>query len=278
MSYTKLFNSIITSTIWTEDDKTRILWITMLALADKNGEVQASIPGLARVAGMSVADCEAAINKFLGPDPYSRTPDDEGRRIEAIPGGFALLNHGKYREMASRDESIEANAERQRRYRERVKRNASVTDSNATVTPCHASVTDNLHIAEAEADTEAYKREREDARALVPVVSTGRKLPDHSATMSRINALRPEWSKPAQWTGAELHALHDALGQLDELTEDDWTGLKRYFAAKVEPGAGFWQPKSRGQFVGSLADVFGNYVRWSAKTGNTTIAKKKGWA
>ena len=43
-SYTKLFSSIITSTIWMEDDKTRILWITLLAMADQHGEVYSSIP------------------------------------------------------------------------------------------------------------------------------------------------------------------------------------------------------------------------------------------
>jgi len=118
-NYTKLFNSIVTSTIWTEDDKTRILWITMLALADKNGEIHGSIPGLARVAGISLADAENAIGKFLSPDPYSRTPDHDGRRIAPIDGGWELLNHTKYREWRA--------ATRPRRRR----RNASADTVNA---------------------------------------------------------------------------------------------------------------------------------------------------
>lgn len=123
MGYTKLFSSIITSTIWSEDDKTRIVWITMLALADKNGEVQGSIPGLARLAGVSTEACREAINKFLSPDEDSRTKDDEGRRIEEIEGGWALLNHDKYRRMASLDEAKEKNVERQRRFRAKKDRN-----------------------------------------------------------------------------------------------------------------------------------------------------------
>ena len=123
MAYTKLFSSIITSTIWTEDDCTRIVWITLLACADKNGEVQASIPGLARIAGVKVADAERAIQKFLSPDKHSRTKDDEGRRLEVIDGGWALLNYQKYREMASREDSLTANAARQARYRARQTRN-----------------------------------------------------------------------------------------------------------------------------------------------------------
>lgn len=122
-NYTKLFNSIVTSTIWTEDDTTRIVWITMLALADKNGEVQGSVPGLARIAGVSLDACQSALDKFLSPDKYSRTMDDEGRRIEKIDGGWLLLNHAKYRAMASKDDAILSNAERQRRHRAKVARN-----------------------------------------------------------------------------------------------------------------------------------------------------------
>jgi hypothetical protein len=129
----------------------------MLAIANRYGEVQASIPGLARIAAVSVDDCEAAINKFLAPDKYSRTPDDEGRRIEKIDGGWVLLNHAKYREMASRDEAKMAAAERQRRFKDRRKRNR-VTQGNALVTQGNDMVTDTLHIAEAEAEADTKKK------------------------------------------------------------------------------------------------------------------------
>lgn len=132
--YTKLFSSIITSTIWSEDDATRIVWITMLAVSDKNGEVQGSVPGLARLAGVPVETCRAAIDKFLGPDPDSRTKDDDGRRIEVIEGGWHLLNHAKYRAMASEEETRIKAAVRQQRHREKQKRNGIVTDSNGGVT------------------------------------------------------------------------------------------------------------------------------------------------
>lgn len=35
----KLFGSIVASTIWREDDKTRLVWITLLALSDRDGFV-----------------------------------------------------------------------------------------------------------------------------------------------------------------------------------------------------------------------------------------------
>lgn len=161
MSYTKLFSSIITSTIWSEDDKTRIVWITMLALADKNGEIQGSVPGLARIAGVSVDNTRAAITRFLSPDLDSRTKDDEGRRIEVIDGGWSLLNHRKYRNMASDADRAEKAAIRQQRKRDKDKRNKVTPASHGS----HASVTPESHQnpqaeAEAEADTKAKMEEK----------------------------------------------------------------------------------------------------------------------
>jgi hypothetical protein len=119
MAYIKLFQSILTSTIWLEDDSTRIVWITLMALADKHGEVQGTIPGIARLAGVPVDACRAAFTKFLAPDPDSRTKDEGGRRLEEIDGGWALINHAKYRALASKDNEKEKSAARSKRYYDR---------------------------------------------------------------------------------------------------------------------------------------------------------------
>ena len=79
--YTPLFNSIVTSSVWNEDSETRIVWITLLALADANGRVEGSVSGLAPVARVSLAACEKALHKLKQPDAYSRTKEYEGRRM-----------------------------------------------------------------------------------------------------------------------------------------------------------------------------------------------------
>ena len=107
ITFTKLFSSITESTIWCEDAETRLVWITLLAMADKRGRIWASIPGLANRARVPVEATEKALQKFLSPDPYSRTPDYEGRRIEPIDGGWRLLNHEKYRAMRDEEERKE---------------------------------------------------------------------------------------------------------------------------------------------------------------------------
>lgn len=117
--YTKLFSSLITSTIWREPDHVRIVWITMLALADKNGEVQGSIPGLSDMARVSLKDCQDALLALESPDEWSRTKDHEGKRIETIDGGWMVLNHPKYRRIMSADERREYNRLKKAEQRER---------------------------------------------------------------------------------------------------------------------------------------------------------------
>jgi len=134
--YTKLFSSIVASTIWREDDKTRIVWITMLALSDRDGFVAGSIPRLADLARVTVADCEQAIGKLQQPDKYSRTPDHDGRRIEVIDGGWFILNRAKYRDLIPDEQRRERDRIRQRRHRQG--RDAgSVTVSRVTECDSH---------------------------------------------------------------------------------------------------------------------------------------------
>ena len=116
-TYTKLFSSITASTIVSEPLATRWLWVTMLAMADSNGDVHGSVPGLARIANITLADCEAALICFLSPDSYSRTKDNDGRRIAEIDGGWRLLNHAKYRHIRSAEERREYMREYMRKRR-----------------------------------------------------------------------------------------------------------------------------------------------------------------
>jgi len=115
--YTKLFNAIVTSTIWREDDKTRLVWITMLAIKDRFHRVYASIPGLADLARVSITDCQMALQKLQEPDEFSRSCEFEGRRIKPIDGGWEILNGEKYRQLASKDELREKWASDKRRRR-----------------------------------------------------------------------------------------------------------------------------------------------------------------
>lgn len=132
-NFTKLFSSITASTIWCEPDRTRLVWITMLAMADPQGNVWASIPGLANSARVPVEDCRTAIDTFLSPDRDSRTPDHEGRRIEPVAGGWRLLNYAYFRELKNEEAIKASKREYMRRYR-KAQKSMVINSKHVTVT------------------------------------------------------------------------------------------------------------------------------------------------
>lgn len=137
--YVKLFGTILSSSIWTEDPFTRLVFITMLVMADREGIVRASPSGLARFANVPLNECLRAIQILESPDPESRTSAHDGRRIEKIEGGWRVLNYEKYREIRTQEQM--ATAERVARHRAKtVTRNGGNADvtgvtTNASVSP-----------------------------------------------------------------------------------------------------------------------------------------------
>lgn len=144
--YTKLFNSILASTVWREPMETRIVWITLLAMADKDGVAEASVPGLADFARVSVEATREALDRLSSPDPDSRSKEHNGRRIEAVEGGWQLLNHAKYRAKMGADERREYNRIKQAQYRARQQKSITVNHGEQ-----------NVHIAEADTEAKALK-------------------------------------------------------------------------------------------------------------------------
>lgn len=116
--YVPIFRSIVTSTIWGEPPATRCVWFAMLFLADRDGLVEGSVPGLARQAVVTTEECQKALECFLSPDPNSRTEEFDGRRIEKVPGGWQILNFKAYRAKLADMREAEANRLRVERCRQ----------------------------------------------------------------------------------------------------------------------------------------------------------------
>jgi hypothetical protein len=152
--YNKLFSKIVDSSIWLESESTRLVWLTMIAVMDQDGFVQmASVANLARRANMDVKKCAAALEVLEAPDAESSDPDYEGRRVERVPGGWLVLNAGKYRDIVARATQRESTRQRVAKFRERKRqRNGAVTP----VTELKPPVTElKLPVAQSEAESEA---------------------------------------------------------------------------------------------------------------------------
>jgi hypothetical protein len=117
--YTKLFASILDSTIWSLSKESRLLWITMLVKKNRNQIVEASVPGLANAARLTLEETEESLRELSSPDKYSRTKEYEGRRIQEVSGGWLVLNGEKYRDMLSLEERREYKRKKQQEYRDK---------------------------------------------------------------------------------------------------------------------------------------------------------------
>lgn len=213
-SYTKLFSSITESTIWGEPAGTRLVWITMLAKCNRRGEVYGSVPGMARLANVTMAECEAALQTLLGPDKWSRTPDHEGRRIEPIDGGWRILNHAKFDRLRSEIEAEERERERKRKWdRENRGNRPNAAYRAPDVPPTKSDATPTYSDAPP-----------------APTPAVAKSKSEKKAAAAALDITLPAWIKPEVWEGfvemrkRERHPLTKRAAELVIKKLDAMTG------------------------------------------------------
>jgi len=98
------------------------LFVFLLAHADADGVVDMTPAAIVGRSGLKIEDVLVGLDELLAPDPNSRTPDFEGRRLalldESRSWGWFIVNYKKYRDMKDMEQVREQNRERVRRWRE----------------------------------------------------------------------------------------------------------------------------------------------------------------
>lgn len=241
--YTKLFGSIVASTIWREPHETRIVWITMLALANKIGIVEASIPGLADLARVTIPECEGALAALQSPDHYSRTKDHDGRRIEPVDGGWAILNHAKYRAKMGVDERREYLTAKKREERARDKVNTTSTNVNNGADKS----TPSTHAEAApDAKAEAPTPKSEEGKAGFSEGKDSRLLPT-TPQAQRIATLFSRRFTTA-WSEGEVRAYK----KIGNVSESDLDLIERYYSRERARGDDGKHRRDLGTFLNNF--------------------------
>ena len=149
--YNKIFTKILDSSVWLEPTPTRIVWITLLAAMDEDGFCSfAAVGNVAGRARVTIDEAKAALDILAAPDPESSDPENEGRRIERVSGGWIVLNAIKYKDIVTRANAQDKTRERVRRFREKNK------IGNADVTPRNDDVRQS--VSDTEANTEKEQK------------------------------------------------------------------------------------------------------------------------
>ena len=197
--FVKLFTQILDSSI-ADNRKLRHFFTDLLLCADADGCVMMTDAAISRRTGAPMEEVEWGLAELSKPDPRSKTPDYDGRRIERVDGhgyGWKILNYEMYRSLRDAEQMRATNRERQRRHRE--KHNG-----------CHAMQKEEV---EAEEDAEANKY----GKGWHP-------SPEQIEVCSWFNR-RPTtiWSPQEQRKWREVVANFKFEG-------DDWEALRWYYA------------------------------------------------
>lgn len=126
--YGKIFESIYDGTL-AEDWRALVTFQQMIILSDSDGIIDMTPTAISRRTGIPIEHIKAGIEILESEDKFSRTPDEDGRRILRIdperPWGWQLVNHEKYRSMRSSEDRKEymRNYMRERREGEKNKEN-----------------------------------------------------------------------------------------------------------------------------------------------------------
>lgn len=109
----------------------------LVVLATPDGVVDMTPEAIAGRTSIPLAIIKAGLKHLADPDPFTRTPGEEGRRIVLLddhrPWGWRLVNHAKYRALRDHEQKREADRLRQSKKRNEDKGVASTSRDVAKV-------------------------------------------------------------------------------------------------------------------------------------------------
>lgn len=118
--YGKIFASMFKGSLYGQWEAI-VTFTVMIVLADQHGEVDMTAEALSAQTSIPLDIIQRGICQLEAPDPKSRTPDDEGRRIvrvsDARDWGWVITNYAHYRAIRTAEERREYFKQHKRKQR-----------------------------------------------------------------------------------------------------------------------------------------------------------------
>lgn len=110
--YGKIFESMYDGTLASKGPwQALVTFQQLIVLADQDGVVDMTAHAISRRTSIPLEVIEVGITELMKPDPDSRTPDEDGRRIMLVEEhrnwGWQIVNHAKYRDMRKAEDRRE---------------------------------------------------------------------------------------------------------------------------------------------------------------------------
>lgn len=118
MHYAPIFEEIVDSSLWEEEDPIVKIFLTMLVKAKRGGMVYGSAFNISRWAKKTEAETISALKILEAPDTKRLEPQPfDGRRIQKVDGGWLILNAEKYQKKMAEQNRRMQNAVAQANWR-----------------------------------------------------------------------------------------------------------------------------------------------------------------
>lgn len=127
--FAKIFSQIFDSSI-AENYQHRHIFMDLLVLADSDGVIDMTPEAIARRTNVPVKTVKDALAALSAPDPASRTPQEDGRRLLPLDPnrawGWQIVNYHHYRKIRDEESRREYYREYRRNEREAQRMKAKV--------------------------------------------------------------------------------------------------------------------------------------------------------
>ena len=171
--YCKLFASLYQGTLRGKANEI-LVFTNLLAHCDQEGNVDKHPRAIADEIGLPLEIVQEVLTVLEGPDPESRTKDENGARIILLDDhrkwGWHVVNYLKYREIRNEDDRRKANREAQARRRAR---QAEERGDDPIVSNSQPSVIKSHHSQPIDKDKDKDKERDKDrqSKGLSPALS-----------------------------------------------------------------------------------------------------------
>lgn len=189
----------------------------------------ASIANVARRAIVQENEAEAAILCLTSPDLNSSDPENEGRRLERVQGGWIVLNAEKYRAIVSRANQQEKTRARVAKFRAKTSPQSPQQAESVSSAYTEGSVTSALQPVRS-----ALPTPNPVADAPAPPAGSEKTPPLKCPLQHRAEKLLGKRAT-TPWSPAELRAWVKAKPVLADATPQDWADIEAWFSLPNPP-------------------------------------------
>jgi hypothetical protein len=231
--YAKVFSQIFDSSI-ADDYQLRHFFVDMLVLADRYGLVEMTPRAIAARTRMPLELVLSLLAKLEAPDPESRTPNFEGRRIakfsDCCKWGWKILNYEYYSNLAREDQRRERTLERVKRFNEKHRNDKELNEDGVPLTLINAPLTPLSVVAGTVAV--AVKEKRGAGGSGLPLIPQPLATPEFTAAWAEWLEYRRSKKKPVsakaaakQFKDCERWGVDGAVQSIETSIRCDWQGL-----------------------------------------------------